>query len=227
MGFRMISAVAGIATAVIGLGLIFIPVSGEYPNATQSAKQIGSFYATNSSAVVAQSVGSALLFMLIIVFAAGLWTTVRDAERERGEAWSIVGLLGATLTSATYAVAGSVTIALARHANETNIGQDAVVVALFSVQDIVYQLGGVFLAMYLLGFSLAGQRSRAMPGWLCAIGYVSAGAALVGTLAVFGVPLTNLAFYLASLGLLVWTLVGGIRLARVSTPVAARQVAYR
>jgi cbb3-type cytochrome oxidase subunit 3 len=228
MGFRTISAYAGIGTAVIGLGLVFIPVSGEYPDATQSAKQIGTFYATNSGAVVAQSLGSVLLFMLIIVFAAGLWATLRDAERERGEAWSVVGLLGATATAASYTVAAGLTLTLARHANETNIGQDALVVALFGVQDAVYQFGSAFLAMYLVGFSLAGQRGHAMPGWLSGLGYISAGLALLGTLGALGfIGLATLAFYVGSVGFLVWTLLGAIRLARASTPPVPREAANR
>lgn len=228
MTFRTISGIAGIGTAVIGLGLVFVPVSGEFPNATQSAKQIGTYFATNSNAVVAQSLGSALLFMLIIVFAAGLWTTLRETERERGEAWSVVGLLGATATGASYTVAAALTLTLARHANETNLGQDAMVVAIFGVQDAIYQLGSAFLAMYLVGFSLTGQRSHAMPLWLCGVGYLSGGLALVGSLGAIGtISLTNFAFYAASLGFLVWTLVGGIRLARISTPQATRQAVYR
>jgi hypothetical protein len=50
------------------------------------------------------------------------WTTLRDAERERGESWAIVGLLGATATSATYTVAAAVTMALVRVANATTTG---------------------------------------------------------------------------------------------------------
>lgn len=69
------------------------------------------------------------------------WTTLRDAERERGESWAIVGLLGATATSATYTVAAAVKMALVRVANATTTGQDAVVVALFNVQDLIFELG--------------------------------------------------------------------------------------
>jgi hypothetical protein len=231
MTFRAAAGVAGIVTAVIGLALVFFPVSGEFPNSASSAKQIGTFYAANSGSVVAQSIGSAVLFILITVFAAGLWATLRDGERELGEAWAVIGLLGATATAASYTVAGAMTLTLARRANEALAGQDAALVALFDVQNYIYGLGAAFLAMYLVGFSIAGQRSRAMPRWLSGLGYLSGGLALVGVVQVAAPrSILDLAFYLATLGFLAWTLVGGIRLvraARAATAQSARQVAFR
>lgn len=230
MTFRTAAGVAGIVTAVIGLGLVFFPVSGEYPNSASSAKQIGTFYAANSGSVVAQSIGSTALFILITVFAAGLWATLRDGERERGEAWAVLGLLGATATAASYTVAGAMTLTLARRANEALSGQDAAVLALFDVQNYVYGLGAAFLAMYLIGFSIAGQRSRTMPRWLSGLGYISGGLALVGVVQVAAPrSILDLAFYLATLGFLVWTLIGGVRLlrvARVATAGSARQAGF-
>jgi hypothetical protein len=215
MGFSSVAGAAGIATAVIGAALAFLPVTGVFPNASRSAPEVAAYYSQNSASVIAQSIGSSLIFILVVVFATGLWTTLRERERERAEAWSVIGLLGSAALAATYTIAGALTLILARRVGGAFSGQDAVVIALNDMQTIVYQLGAAFMVLYLAGFSIAGQRSRAMPVWLCWIGYVTAifaltgilSAAAPGTLAEFG-------FYFASLGFLLWTLVGGVRLLR-------------
>ena len=250
MTFRFVAALAGIATSVIGAVLSFIPATGspEFYSyleqthfltgavfgvrspAAQSAKQIATFYTVNNTVTMVISVGTVLIFILLTVFGAGLWTTLRDAERERGEAWAIVGLLGATATSATYTVAAAVTMALVRVANATTTGQDAVVVALFNVQDLIFELGVVFIVLFLVGFSLAGQRTRAMPAWLAWIGYVSAVLAaatgLIGAVAPEAIPPYD--FYVGTFGTLLWVFIGSIRLIRGSRHVvSASAPAYR
>ena len=44
---------------------------------------------------------------------------------------------------------------LVRVANATTTGQGAVVVGLFNVQDLVFELGAVFIVLFLVRFSLA------------------------------------------------------------------------
>lgn len=241
MTFRFVAALAGIATSVIGLVLSLIPgspatgfdefssyleqahflagpVFGVRSPEAQSARAIATFYTVNNTVAVVSSVGLVLIFILLTVFAAGLWTTLRDAERERGEAWAVIGLLGAAGTSGTFTVAAAVTMALVRVANATTTGQDAVVVALFNIQDLIFELGAVFIVLFLVGFSLAGQRTRAMPTWLAWVGYVSAVLAvatgLIGAVAPKAIP--PYGFYFETFGTQVWVFIGSIWLIRRS-----------
>lgn len=221
MGFRTVTALAGIATAVIGAGLGFFPTAGEYPTPSSTAKELVAYYTANAATATAQSVGSVFLFVLITVFATGLWVSLRDAERARGEAWSVVGLLGATATAATYTVAGALALTLARRAASL-AGQDGAVFALWDTQNAVYSLGAVFMAMYVGGFSIAGQRTRTMPRWLCAIGYLTVGLVLLGVPGAFTTGTFAVVGYLGgTAGFLIWTLVAAVRLLRASRPLDA------
>lgn len=214
MAFRVVAACAGLATAGIGIGLAFLPATGTYPEPSSSAAQLVAYYTANAGTATAQSVGSAILFSLITVFAAGLWASLRVADRSRGEAWAVVGLLGATATSATYVVAAALTLALARRA-ATLGGEDAVVYALWDTQGAVYALGGVFLALYVGGFSLAGQRAHQLPRWLSALGYLTAGLLLLGISGPFATGAVALIGYLGgTAGFLLWTLTAAVWLFR-------------
>jgi hypothetical protein len=75
---------------------------------------------------------------------------------------------------------------------------------------------------------VAREAALACFGTVSGLGYVSAGLALWGRWELWvSFALATLAFYVGSLGFLVWTLVGAIRLARASTPQVPRQAAYR
>src|SRR5205823_6091179 len=126
MGFRGISGVAGILTGLIGVALIFVPINGAYPTPTTPGAQVSAYYAQNSTPISIQTIGSVLIFTLILIYSLGLWLTMRDQERERGEAWGLIGIFGGTALAAVYTVAAAVQLALAHRASAL-AGQDALV----------------------------------------------------------------------------------------------------
>jgi uncharacterized protein DUF4386 len=219
MGFRNVAGAAGILTAIIGAALIFAPVSGAFPTPTTPGAQVVSYYTQNGTTVTIQATSSVVIFTLVLIFSVGLWLTLRDQERERGEAWGLVGLFGATALASAYTAAAAIQLALAHRASALS-GQDALVLVANDVQTLLYDIGAVFLAVYLIALSLAGQRTRTMPIWLSGLGYVSGGLAFGGLVSAISPGTLDFTFYIASLGFLVWNLIGGIRLLRPSKATA-------
>ena len=217
MGFRSIAGIAGILTGLIGVALVFFPATGPYPTPTTPGAQVAAYYAQNSTTITIQALGSELIFALILLYGLGVFVTLRESERQRGEGWALMGVLAGTALTATYTVAAAIQVALV-HRVGALAGQDALVLIANDVQTLLYSIGALFLGVYVVGLSLGGQRSRTMPTWLSAIGYVTGVLALGGVVSAFAPGLSlDFTFYLASLGFLVWTFIGGIRLVRPMT----------
>jgi len=222
MGFRQITGFAGIATVLVGAIAVFFPANGDYPTIASPGKDIASFYARNRDvAVITSLLGAGLLF-LIVVFAAGVYQTLRDAERPRGEGWSLIGLLGATAMSVTYVIAIAPTVALTVGSSDL-AGQDALVRALYLLGNAVGSLGGAFAALYLVGFGIAILRTGALPAWTGWLGLVAAALSLIGVpAAVAAGPWAAIGYVGGIGGFLLWTLVVAVWMVRSVRPMVVR-----
>lgn len=142
------------------------------------------------------------------------------SERERGEAWSLAGLAGLVLQNGAFAAVIALRLALASTAGR----DDGATAGLWALHDALFTLNGTFLALALLGLTLAGLRSGLVRRWHGGLGLLSA--ALLFTSATLTPLVTDHAGPLGLLGLtgwllwVVWLVVYGISLAR--NPLAAR-----
>ncbi|NKY97830.1 hypothetical protein HGB44_09165 [Nocardiopsis dassonvillei subsp. albirubida] len=104
------------------------------------------------------------------MFGAGAVAATWRSERERGEAWALVGFAGLVLQNTTFAGIVALRLALA----SMPLDEPAVTAAVWAVHEGFFTLNGTFLALALLGLSVAGRRGGLIRPWHAALGLVSA-----------------------------------------------------
>lgn len=104
-------------------------------------------------------------WVLSTLFGAGAVSALWRSERERGEAWSLVGFAGLLLQNGAFAAV--VALRLALPSADRSAGLPA-------LHDALFTLNGVFLALALTGLSVGGARSALIPRWHAALGLLSA-----------------------------------------------------
>lgn len=218
MSFQRIAAIAGLVTFVLGAAAGFFPMSGEYPTPQSSGPEFAVFYATNRNSVIAVQLLSAAVFITLVLFAAGLYLALRPAERERGEGWSIVGLLGAVAASVIYTIGSALTIGLALSAGL--IKSDAAALMPLGVANAALgSIGGLQIAMFAGGFAIAQWRTSVAPRWLASLGLAAAAASLIAAVGTFtGGTLATASFLLGTVALLLWVLAISVRVLRAPAP---------
>jgi hypothetical protein len=157
----------------------------------------GALISTNVALTLANSV-------LLAVFAAGAFAAIWPVERERGEAWSVVGLLGAAILAAQFGVVVAIRAALA----------DDPAAGGWGLHEALFSAVGVGLGIVLLGFSIGGLRTATIRRWHGGLGAVSAalliGSAVLAPL-VAGLDVVGLAGFA---GWLIWLTTFGVALLR-------------
>lgn len=153
--FHRISGVAalGFAGAIVGMNVIMVPAG--LPSVGSPEAEVAAWFGGHRDLVGIASVLGPAAWVLATLFGAGAVSVMWRAERERGAAWALVGLLGITLQNAAFTGVAAVRLALAATAE-----QHAVTVpALWALHDALFTLNGTFLALALIGLSVGGLRS--------------------------------------------------------------------
>lgn len=202
MSFRRLSAWSGVAFVVLILASSFI--AGEAaPTVKDSPEEVTSYLVDNHDALLIGNFLSSLAGVFFVVFLAGLYQRLRDMDRQSGEPWAFIGLIGAILlgVAATISQAGA-SVAILRAEDGTGAAA-----AFFDLSLMGYALTGVMLTIMLVGFSMAMARARTMPVWVIWLGYVGALVGLVGS-ASAGSSSETLGFigFIAFLVFALWTL---------------------
>ncbi|MBO8184041.1 DUF4386 family protein [Streptomyces sp. DW4-2] len=104
------------------------------------------------------------------MFGAGAVCALRQSERGRNEAWSLLGFAGLILQNAAFAGVIAIRLALSSTAADST---DATA-GLWALHDALFTLNGTFLALALLGLSVAGRRAGLIRPWQQTWGLVSA-----------------------------------------------------
>jgi hypothetical protein len=208
----------GFATVIV-LAALVLTTAGLPPPGADEAAVVG-FFSAGPVAVSASSALVPVALVLVVLFGAGAVRVLRRSEQARAEAWSLVGLAGLLLQSATFALVVAIRVALATVVPE---GATESVAALWAVHDGIFIVNGTFLALALLGLSVSGLRAGLIPRWHGALGFVSATLLFVSALTT---PLVvGGAGPLALIGLagwllwVVWMFTYGVVLIRLRTPV--------
>ncbi len=222
MGFSRIGGMAaiGFAAMIVLANVIMVPAG--MPLTGAEIGEVTAFFATEGLAV---GVGSALTpaaWILATFFGAGALAALWHSERERGEAWSLLGLAGLALQNATFAGVVAARLALtstAPHDRSATTG-------LWALHDAVFTLNGAFLALALLGLSVGGLRTGLIRPWHGALGLLAA--ALQFASATFAHWVIDNGGLLGLLGLVgwlmwvVWIVAYGIVLIRQNPDTPAR-----
>jgi hypothetical protein len=165
-------AALGFAASIVLANVVLVPAG--LPRTGAAVAEVGAFFTTAGAAVGVSSVFGPLAWVLAVLFGAGVVAAVRRSERERGEAWSLVGFAGLVLQNATFSGVTAIRLALASGSATPGGADPDVTGALWALHDALFTLNGTFLALALVGLSMSGLRSRLIRPWHGGLGLVAA-----------------------------------------------------
>ncbi|WP_318207271.1 2-oxoglutarate/malate transporter [Streptomyces sp. SJL17-1] len=161
-------AAVGFAVAITLSNVIMVPAG--LPTTGAEIGEVTEFFSTQGVAV---SIGSALTpaaWILATLFGAGALVASRRAERDLGEAWSLLGLVGLALQNVTFAGVVATRLAL----TSTAPHDSSATAGLWALHDAVFTLNGTFLALALVGLSVGGLRTGLIRPWHGTLGLLAA-----------------------------------------------------
>jgi hypothetical protein len=160
--FRRIGGAAGI-TYVVLVAIENFDVL-DTPSYDSSVGEIVAAYVDSEGELAITTVAGTLALFAYVVAAVALLSVVRDGDRERDEAWSIVGLAGAVAGPAVGAVVVGLQATLVLRADEGLSPE--MVRLLHDVRLGMQAVAGLPVSLFLVGMAMAGLRGRSLPRWL-------------------------------------------------------------
>ncbi|CAM3238178.1 hypothetical protein [Stackebrandtia soli] len=167
--FSQVGGLSGIGFALVILlanHLIFVPAG--LPNTGAGLGEVTAFFDAEADAVALGSAFIPAAWVLATVFGASAVAAARRSEHDRGEAWALIGFGGILLQNVNVAAVSAIRLALSR------TGVDEGTAGLWALHDALFGLNGTFLALALVGLSVAGTRARLLRPWQAVLGYVAA-----------------------------------------------------
>jgi hypothetical protein len=152
----------GFAAVIVLANVIMVPTG--LPTTGADTADAIAYFSTNRGVVGVASALTPAAWALSTVFAAGAVAALWRSDRERGEAWSLVGFAGVLLQNGAFAAVVALRLALA----------DDPTGVLWSLHDALFTLNGVFLALALVGLSVSGRHAGLIPAWHARLGLLSA-----------------------------------------------------
>jgi hypothetical protein len=214
MDFARISGVAALGFALLIVAGNVVVVPAGLPRTGAGIGEVDGFFSAHGDLVGLGSALTPAAWVLATLFGAGAVRVLWRSERNRGEAWALLGFAGLVLQNAVFTGVVAIRLALASTAAE-GIGADT---SLWALHDALFTLNGTFLAIALLGLSVGGLRGGLIRPWHGRWGLVAA-ALLFGS-AVLAPLVIDHAGPLGLLGLagwlmwVVWLVVYGVALIR-------------
>lgn len=214
MQFSRIAGLAalGFAAAIVLPNLLLVPAG--LPVVGSGTSEAIAFFTADKGVVGIASALGPIAWVLATLFGVGAVSALRPSERDRGEAWSLLGFAGLVLQNGTFAGVAATRLALA----STAAHDSAAATALWALHNTLFTLNGTFLALALLGLSVSGRRAGLIRRWHSGIGLLSA--VLLFSSATLTPLVVDRAGPLGLLGLVgwlvwvVWTVGYGIALVR-------------
>ncbi|MEV0753451.1 hypothetical protein [Streptosporangium sp. NPDC050280] len=170
LGFSRITGIAalGFAGAIVLANAIMVPAG--LPLTSAEIGEVNAFFGARGDAVAVASALTPAAWLLATLFGAGAVSALRRSERDRGEAWSLLGFAGLALQNATFAAVIAIRLALTSTAAPGN----ATTGGLWVLHDALFTLNGTFLALALIGLSVAGLRAGLIRPWHGTLGLTAA-----------------------------------------------------
>ncbi|MGH2748309.1 MAG: DUF4386 family protein [Actinomycetota bacterium] len=176
MSFRRVAGIAGILMFLGFLATFF--VAGDFPDLEEPGSEWVSFVSDEEGSLRYNATVTNFTFVFFIVFASGLFVLLRNTERGSGDAWAIVGLLGAIFIVAMIGSAFSAQSGLLQHVDSLADEPEAVK-ALARYDSGAFLTSFLGFTTFLGGMGLAGLRTKVLPKWIAIFALVGA----VGSLA--------------------------------------------
>ncbi|WP_247001522.1 hypothetical protein [Halosolutus gelatinilyticus] len=198
MAFPQISGIAALGFAfLIVLGNVFLVPAG-LPHAGAETGEVIAFFTTSKDIVGIASMLTPLAWVLATLFGAGAVSVLWQSDRDRGEAWSLVGFGGLILQNGAFAAVIAIRLALA----STTAHDSTATTELWALHDALFMLNGTFLTLALIGLSISGLRAGLIRQWHGRLGLLAA--ALLFSSATLAPLIMDQAGPLGLLGLIGW-----------------------
>jgi hypothetical protein len=217
MKFSAVSGAGAIGFAtVIVLGNVFLVPAG-MPLPAAELDEVTAFFAANEGVVGLVSACAPAAWVLATLFGAGAVAVLWPSERTRGDAWSLVGFAGVLMQCVTFTGVVAIRLALA---------QGGQAESLWALHDAVFTLNGTFLALALVGLSIAGLRAGLLRPWHGRLGLAAAAplfaSACLGPLVIEHGGVLGLIGLTGWLMWVVWLVGYGVTLLRLSGELAGK-----
>ena len=168
MSFVRLAGAAGVMFAAIVLVINVALAAAKWPlDGDATPGEVARYFADHTG-LLGLDVSLALVNVLLIaVFGAGVFAVVWPRERQRDEAWSVVGVIGVAVMTALFSAVVAARAAL--------LGGHDPAGGLFDLHNALFTAVGIGLALILIGFSVGGLRTATIRRWHGVLGLISGG----------------------------------------------------
>ncbi|WP_083750626.1 hypothetical protein [Kribbella sp. ALI-6-A] len=168
MEFSAVAGLGGLGFVLAAVAINVVYVRGRLPMPTsgQTLEEVTQAFATVGDALKRPSVIAPATWVFLTLFAAGVLSETWSDQ----PGWALVGFAGVLLQNATFTGVEALRFGLASAASHDR----GSVPGLWAFSNVLFGFNQVFLAIALLGFSIAGTTSELVPAWHAILGYVSA-----------------------------------------------------
>ncbi|WP_459958823.1 hypothetical protein [Nocardia sp. IFM 10818] len=210
----------GFALVILGVNLALLPIRP--PTTGAAIDKVAAFYTDHGDSAGAIMAVIPLGWILSTVFAASGVAALWSTERRTVSAWALVGFAGVLLQNGAFAMVVALRSALAATPDHST----PAIAGLWTLHDAIFLLNGTFLALALLGFSLAGRHADLLRPWHYTLGLVAAAGQFLSALLTpamldQGGPLTLIGL-VSWLMWIVWLIAYGLALFRLPAAAHAR-----
>ncbi|MFI9505417.1 hypothetical protein [Nocardia sp. NPDC052566] len=209
----------GFALIIVVANLILVPAG--MPQVGAGIDEVNTFFTTKAGAAELSSAFPPVAWVCLVVFGAAAVATLWPRERTTGSAWCLVGFAGALLQTGTFVIVVAARLAMSTTTDHSSTGTAGI----WAMHDALFTLNGTFLALAMLGFSVAGLRTGLIRPWHAILGLICAAGQLVSSILT---PLVidhagplGLISLISWLGWVVWLGAWGVTLFRLEPAVHA------
>ncbi|TDD11691.1 hypothetical protein E1292_04010 [Nonomuraea deserti] len=176
MAITTLAAMSGVGFVLmlIILNCAYIRVGLPAPTSGQSMETIAGSLAAIGGRLQRLSVVVPFAWVFTTVFATGLLSTLWRGNMET-DAWALVGFAGVLMQNVVFTAAEALRFGMTSAAAHDR----GSVVGLWRLTDVLICFNQVFLAMAILGFTVAGTSLGFIPAWHTWLGYLTAGLMIV------------------------------------------------
>jgi hypothetical protein len=180
MSFTVLAGMGGITFVLVGVALnvAYVRVGLPLPTSGKDLDAVTASFATIGDGLRRPSVVAPVLWLCTTVFAAGLLSVLWRAGSDQG-AWALVGFAGVLMQNATFTCVEALRFGMATAAGHGR----GPVAGLWGLSNVLFSFNQAFLAIAVLGFTLAGAAAGLIPGWHVWLGHAAAALLFISSLA--------------------------------------------
>jgi hypothetical protein len=172
MLFHRLAGAGAFGFVALALGINVALESGSPPHGDAAAAEVAGYFAEHATAVEYGIALTGLAWIGLALFAAGAFVLIGRIERDSGEGWSVVGVIGMAMVLSTFCAVVGLRLALT--------SGDPATETLWHLHNALFSIHSVSNMLVLIGFSVGGIRTATIRPWHGWLGLTSAGLMAIG-----------------------------------------------